>query len=385
VNDNRTVTSLWLELADADGPEAVPWRSSARPAEERADVAVVGAGVTGCACALALAERGLRVTVYDARTVAGGASGRNGGFALRGAAPAYDVARATLGVERAAELWRLSERALDAMGAIAGDALVRRGSLRLAVDAAERDAIRREHDALREDGFAAEWVAELSPPCAGRFVAALRHPTDGSLDAARWVRRLAGTAAARGAVFREGSAVASVDQLPADRVVVATDGYTHGLVPALDGAVSPARGQVVATEPLADRLFDVPHYARDGYDYWQQLPDGRLVLGGWRDVALEAETTREEAVTPAIQTRIEEFLALLVGRVPTITHRWAGIFGVTGSRLPFVGPVGGDDRLWVSAGYSGHGNVLGFACGTLVGRALAGEDVPELRLFDALG
>jgi glycine/D-amino acid oxidase-like deaminating enzyme len=36
----------------------------------------------------------------------------------------------------------------------------------------------------------------------------------------------------------------------------------------------------------------------------------------------------------------------------------------------------------VAAGYSGHGNVLGFACGELVGRAIAGEDVPELALFD---
>jgi gamma-glutamylputrescine oxidase len=167
-------------------------------------------------------------------------------------------------------------------------------------------------------------------------------------------------------------------------VVVATDGYTHGLVPALDAAIAPARGQVVATEPLRERLFDMPHYARDGYDYWQQLADGRIVLGGWRDVALEAETTREETVTPAIQDRIEDFLALLVGHTPRITHRWAGIFGVTESRLPFVGPVPGDGRVWVSAGYSGHGNVLGFACGTLVGRAVAGEDVPELELFDRL-
>jgi gamma-glutamylputrescine oxidase len=378
------VTSLWLELADADGADAAPWRS-ARPAAGPVDVAVVGAGVTGCACALALAERGLRVAVYDARTVAGGASGRNGGFALRGAAPAYDAARTQLGAERATELWRLTERALDAMAPIAGDALVRRGSLRLAVDAAEREAIRREHDALRADGFAAEWLTELDAPCAGRFVAALRHPSDGSLDAARWVRRLAGAAAARGAMFREQTRVESLAQLPAERVLVATDGYTHGLVPALDAAIAPARGQVVATEPLRQRLFEVPHYARDGYDYWQQLPDGRLIVGGWRDIALEAETTREEAVTPAIQERIEEFLASLLGRVPRITHRWAGIFGVTESRLPFVGPLAGNERIWVSAGYSGHGNVLGFACGTLVGRALAGEDVQELQLFDALG
>jgi gamma-glutamylputrescine oxidase len=65
------------------------------------DVAIVGGGVTGCACALALAEAGRRVRVYEAREIAGGASGRNGGFALRGAAPAYDAARRDLGPERA--------------------------------------------------------------------------------------------------------------------------------------------------------------------------------------------------------------------------------------------------------------------------------------------
>jgi glycine/D-amino acid oxidase-like deaminating enzyme len=54
------------------------------------------------------------VRVHEARRVAWGASGRNGGFgfALRGALP-YDEARRELGPERAAQLWRLSERSLD--------------------------------------------------------------------------------------------------------------------------------------------------------------------------------------------------------------------------------------------------------------------------------
>ena len=56
---------------------------------------VVGGGVTGCSCALTLAERGVRVRLYEAREIAGGASGRNGGFALRGAAAPYDAARAS--------------------------------------------------------------------------------------------------------------------------------------------------------------------------------------------------------------------------------------------------------------------------------------------------
>src|SRR5919204_6912846 len=144
-----------------------------RPARRRTggavDVSVIGGGVTGCACALALAEAGRRVRLYEARTVAGGASGRNGGFALRGGAPAYDVVRVQLGPERAHALWRLTERYLERMAALAGDAFRRTGSLRLAADADERAELEREYRALREDGFAVEWRGRAPEPLAGRF------------------------------------------------------------------------------------------------------------------------------------------------------------------------------------------------------------------------
>src|SRR5438270_9903100 len=128
------------------------------------DVVVVGGGVTGCACALVLAEAGLRVRVHEAREVASGASGRNGGFALWGGAMPYDVARRQLGPERARELWLLTERYVDRMESLAGDAFRRVGSLRIAVDLDEREEIRAEYEALREDGFEAEWLDELPPP-----------------------------------------------------------------------------------------------------------------------------------------------------------------------------------------------------------------------------
>lgn len=100
-------------------------------------MAIVGGGVTGCACAVKLAQAGKRVRLFEAREVAGGASGRNGGFALRGGAPAHDLAREELGAERARGLWVLTERYLDRLEALAGDAFRRAGSLRLAVDSAE--------------------------------------------------------------------------------------------------------------------------------------------------------------------------------------------------------------------------------------------------------
>jgi gamma-glutamylputrescine oxidase len=349
--------------------------------EGRADVAVVGAGVTGCSCALALAEGGLRVRVYEARRVASGASGRNGGFALRGGAMPYHEAREQLGHDAAAELWRLSERYLDRMAQLAGDAFRRCGSLRLA-DAEELDELRAEYEALREDGFDAEWLDRLDPPLEELFVAAIRHPGDGSLQPARWVRRLAAKAVAAGAEIAEESRVESLDDLDADHVVIATDGYTRGLLPELDAVVLPVRGQVLATEPLERRLFDCPHYARRGFDYWQQTPEGVLVLGGRRDFSLEEELTGEEGVTEVIQQELERLAAELLGGPPRIAHRWSGIFGVTDDRLPLVGPVPGRDGAWVAAGYSGHGNVLGLACGELVAEAILGRPPPELRLFD---
>src|SRR2546423_3049898 len=141
-------TPFWL---DEPGP-TVDAKS-----RDSVDVVVIGAGITGCACALALARGGLSVRVRDARGIAEGASGRNGGFALRGGAARYDVARETYGHEAARDLWQRTQDALDRLESTAGDAFRRTGSLRLASDDEERAEILAEYEGLREDGFAAEW------------------------------------------------------------------------------------------------------------------------------------------------------------------------------------------------------------------------------------
>src|SRR5438093_3777347 len=118
-------TSYWL----AEAREPLTAAPVTRAGE--IDVVIVGGGVTGCSCALTLAEGGLRVRLLEAREIAGGASGRNGGFALRGGAMPYDEARQSLGADRARLLWELSELALDRLQQLAGDACRRGGSFRL--------------------------------------------------------------------------------------------------------------------------------------------------------------------------------------------------------------------------------------------------------------
>ena len=149
------------------------------------DVAVVGGGITGCSCALALAEAGLRVRLHEAREIAGGASGRNGGFALRGGAAPYPVLVEAIGRDAT-------------RGALALDGTLRSRSSPSSpgTRSARREASaspptrrsatssRAEFEALRADGFAVEWRDELPPPLAGGYPAAIFHPPDGVLQPA---------------------------------------------------------------------------------------------------------------------------------------------------------------------------------------------------------
>jgi len=346
------------------------------------DAVVVGAGVTGCSCALTLARAGRRVRLVDAREVAGGASGRNGGFALRGGSAPYDVTREMIGTDNAERYWRLTEDAIDRMEELAGDTFTRLGSLRIAVDAEERHELRAEYEAMREDGIEVEWRDDLNGRLAGRFTAALRHPTDGALQPARWVRRLAGLAEDAGVEIVEHHRLGSVDEAGAPVVVMCTDGYPSGLLGELEGLIVPTRGQVLATEPIPERWYEVPHYGRHGFDYWHQTPDGRIVAGGFRDISLDSEFTDEEETTQTVQAALEQFVTSIAGRPLRVDYRWAGIFGLVLDFLPVVGRVPGDERLWAAGGYSGHGNVLGFLCGDLVARAIDGDRDSLLDLFE---
>jgi glycine/D-amino acid oxidase-like deaminating enzyme len=182
--------------------------------------------------------------------------------------------------------------------------------------------------------------------------------------------------------IHEHTRIGSAAETGAETVVVATDGYPSGLLGELEGLIVPTRGQVIATEPLPEMLFEIPHYGRHGFDYWHQRPDGRIVAGGFRDVSLDSEFTAEEVTTPVVQNALERFVESLMGRPLRVDYRWAGIFGMVFDFVPVVGRVPGADGLWVAGGYSGHGIVLGFSSGRLVARAILGERDPLLDLFE---
>ena len=385
-------TAYWLDE---------PYEARA-PLDGDMDVAacVVGGGVAGLSCALGLARHGVDTVLVEAGTVAGGASGRNGGFLIAGTALFHNDARERLGAERARAIYARTLAAQDEVVELAGelgaaDSVRRVGLLRLAVSEEEAEHVRSHAAALEADGFPGELVERDDLPPALRRSARVGCLTehDAALHPVRWYRALAAAAEAAGARIFEGTrAVAPVSapaegpvvtergRVSAQHVIVAADAALPALVPDYAGRVRPRRLHMVAVEPLppaVDRLV----YARWGHEYLQQLPDGRVLAGGFSDVDGERSYTDSEDGDPLVWERVHRYLREELGLDAEVTHRWAGIVGYTDDQLPYAGEVPGRPGLYVAGGYSGHGNVPGYMCGRDIADAIAGG--PPGPLFRA--
>jgi glycine/D-amino acid oxidase-like deaminating enzyme len=125
----------------------------------------------------------------------------------------------------------------------------------------------------------------------------------------------------------------------AQQIIVAVDGALDRLIPELTTEVRTARLQMLATAPTTEVLVPRPVYARWGYDYWQQRPDGAIALGGARDLGGEAEWTHDTTPSDAVQAALEHRLRARLGVSAPVTHRWAASVSYTGDSLPIVREV----------------------------------------------
>lgn len=374
---------------DADGAGRPLWDDAIvaeRPAlagATDADLCVVGLGGSGLACVREAQQLGARVVGIDAGRVGGGAAGRNGGFLLAGLAPFYHDAVGRYGRAAARALYALTLAELDRLERESPDSVRRDGSLRIAESDDERADCAAQLSALRADGFPVE-------PYEGPEGGGLLFPLDGSFQPLARCRTLAAAAEANGARLFEASPATHVaaglvrtprGEVRCGAVVVAVDGGLERLLPELAGRVRSARLQMLATAPTREIQVRRPVYARWGYDYWQQRPDGSIALGGARDLAGESEWTTEAIPTPVVQAALERRLRGHLGVHAPVTHRWAAIVGFTDDGLP----IGEEVRagVWAIGGYSGTGNVVGALLGRGVARRLLAGDGAIVAAFDA--
>lgn len=348
-----------------------------------ADVCVVGLGGSGLTAMTELLEHGVRVVGLEAGTVAGGAAGRNGGFLLAGTAMFYHDAVRTLGRERAKALYTLTLTELERIIAQTPEYVRQVGSLRIVASREEAADCQTQLDTMTADGFAVE-------PYDGPEGRGLYFPRDAAFQPLERCRTLARNLMKAGAQLFENSPALAVSgntvttpqgRVSCRAVIVAVDGRLETLLPELAPRVRTARLQMLATAPTTEVSYPRPVYRRYGYEYFQQLPDGCVALGGFRDKGGEAEWDGTGLPTGDIQEWLERFLRDDLNIMAPITHRWAAPVGYTENGLPVLEEVRPD--LWAIGGYNGTGNVVGACLGRISARLALGLECSAAKLFNA--
>ena len=349
----------------------------------RADVCVIGLGGSGLSAIESLLDDGMNVIGIDATQVAGGAAGANGGFLLAGTARFYHQMMLTVGREPARRLYSLTVEEIERMTAAMPDLVRRVGSLRIAMSADELTSCEEQFVGMQRDGLPVECYDGVE----GK---GLLIPTDAVFNPLARCRRLAERCLQRGARLFENSAALEIrtgivrtaqGAILCKHIIAAIDGKLELVFPALSNRVRTARLQMLATAPTNEVKFERPVYARWGYEYWQQLADGRVVLGGFRDHALEQEWTHSTEPTETIQSKLAAFLREQLRVRAPVQHRWGASVGYTTSGLPIVEEV--MSNVWAVGGYSGTGNVVGTLCGRGVAQSIAGKASPVIALLNS--
>lgn len=326
---------------------------------DRADVLVIGGGITGVSLLHHLGKRGIDAVLVERHHLAAGASGRNAGFLLAGVADCYAEAVRIFGRSRARDIWNMTiENHIEEIDAIAGQDVGHRRTSSAILASGEQEArqLAESAELLREDGFECGWDGRC-----------LTNPTDGEVTPSLLVGAFA-RLAPQGSV-REGVEVTGIepqagevlvhaggDECRAGAVIMATNAYTSQLLPQV--AIEPTRAQMLASTPVATTVCERPTYSHFGYRYWRQLPGGEVLIGGWRDTSIATEIGYDDEPTRDIQSHLEAHLKQLSPSAEVV-RRWAGIMGFTDSGLPLIGVVEGMPNVYLCAGYNGHG--MGFA------------------------
>lgn len=386
---------LWQAQAP---PRAVP--AAALPAS--ADAVIVGAGYAGLSAARELAGRGFEVVVLDKEAIGWGASTRNGGMVIPELKAGPAALRREYG-ELGERMYVEVNEAFDLVESLVVDeridcAYERSGQLYLAHRARLVPRLRAMAAEHAERGESVWFVPgdQLADEIGtAEYHAGVVLERTGGLQPAAFHRGLVDGATAAGASLHGNITVRAVERRPgwsgrrvvtsagpvdARVVVVCTNAYADGLLPALRRRVLPVGSFIVATEVLPAALAAaVSPRGRMFVDtknflfYWRLTPDGRVAFGGRRSFA------------PTTTTDARDFLMGELARIHpqldgvAVEYAWGGDVALTLDRLPHVGEL---DGVWYATGCNGSGVATNTWMGSRLARALCGD--AELPSFASL-
>jgi glycine/D-amino acid oxidase-like deaminating enzyme len=349
------------------------------------DSIVVGAGIVGSACALELAQAGMRVALVDPSGPGLGATAAGmGHIVVMDDSPAQ-----LLLTEYSRDLWDLLSAELPAACEFR-----RTGTLWIAADEAEMEEVERKRALYAERGlaasvFSAEMLRVAEPALRKDLQGALEVPGDSVVYAPAVARVLAERACALGAaIVKEQVAamgggrvrLASGGELRSQRIINAAGEWAGALTPGLP--IKRRKGHLAITDRypglVRHQLVELGYLksahatTEDSVAFnVQPRSTGQLLIGSSRQ--FEAE---ESGVQQGILSRMLERAVWYVPGLGelSVLRLWTGFRAATPDKLPLIGAWPGDDTVYLATGHEGLGITTSLGTAKLLANWLNGQE-----------
>ena len=368
----------------------------------RAEVLVVGMGISGAMLAEALTAAGRKVVMIDRRGPMQGSTPATTALVQFEIDQPLTRLTAQIGRERAERAWIRSRLAVANLKARVEQLglnarMVPRPSLYLAGDLMDGDALRDEAAARAAAGIAARYLdaRTLREDWGFDRPGAILSHDNLELDPRRLTAGLLNLAAARGARLlapveatglvhhadRVEVPTAGGPVITAEQVVLATGYELLGPVPAQGHSVIST--WAMATRPQPRRIWPgraLIWEASAPYLYLRATPDGRVICGG-EDEPFQDEVSRDALTGEKIARIAEKLGRLLPGLDTTPDFAWGAAFGATETGLPRIGALPRRPRVQAVMGYGGNGITYSQLASEIVSTALAGGEDRDTDLF----
>lgn len=378
-------------------PAATSFAQPPRAGETmRADVVVVGGGITGMTTAVLLQQHmpALRVVVAEAGSIFGGVSGSTTGKVSSLHGLMYHLLRTTFDIDTARIYGEANEAAISRIESLVRDLNIdcnweRRDNFTYTTEAgALLESIQNEVDAARQAGLPASFTTDTELPFAVQ--GAVRFANQAQFHAGRYGRGLARAFAESGGVILEQCRVMQVESsrgrcelegggvIEADQIVIATH------IPILDrggffARVKPSRSYLMAFDVERSPVEQMYLSEESGPSWTIRSAMRRryLIVGG------QSHQTGHEPDTPGRYAAIERWAREHFG-VGSAAYAWSAEDYMPVDHLPYIGrvPFGGG-RVWMATGYQKWGLTNGTVAAMIICDGIAGRRNDWAETFDA--